>query len=227
MGDLLSNGYEENVTESYTERIILPENHHPHSRFKLVERPFGYMPGDLVHNTLDGPVFDLGIDIDDRMGYAFIRVSDIEDMARVLGMSSKEEVSELKKENAKLKAQIQEIPRKVGKLQDGLDELVNSFLGDVRTVDPATLSLLDNLEDDPEKSESDSGEKSATNAEPDKAKPASPRQSNKSAKRQGPADVPADSGDESVDFSNTGGKPGENDFGDNLDLDFGFSGPVG
>lgn len=226
MGDLLSNGYEENVTESYTEKIVLPENHHPHSRFKMVERPFGYLPGDLIHNTLDGPVFDLGIDLDDRMGYAFIRISDIEDMARVLGMATKEEVAGYKTTIAGLQQQVQRLPQEVGKLQNGLDDLLNGFSESISTFDPATDSLLDSLEDDSEELESDGDGKSAANVEPDKAKSTNTGQSPKPSKRKGPADVPANSGNESGDLS-TGGKPGENDFGDNLDLDFGFSGPVG
>jgi len=222
MGDLLSQGFESNESVVVRKESILPENHHPSSRFTLHVVPFGHLAADIVHGTQDGPVFNLGTELDDRMGFAFLRVSDVEDMARVLGMATKNEVAELKATIARLESQIGILPKEVGKLQDGLDDLVNDFRGVLARYDPNNESLFSAIQDGSEESESDSGSVPETNAVLDKPEPTNSGQVSKSAKRKGPAIVPADSSDESGDLSDTGGKPGENEFGDVLTLDFGF-----
>ncbi|USL89094.1 hypothetical protein SEA_CASSEROLE_12 [Arthrobacter phage Casserole] len=226
MGDLLSQGFEANDSSVSQRKSVLPENHHPSSRFTLHEAPFGWLAADIVHGTQDGPVFNLGTELDDRMGFAFIRVSDIEDMARVLGMATKDEVAKYKATIAGLESQIGILPKEVGKLQDGLDDLVNDFRGVLARYDPHNESLFSAIQDDPESDQSDSGEKPAANVVPDKPEPTNSGQISKSSKRSRSAVVPADSGDESSSLSDTGGKPGENEFGDVLTLDFGFDNPA-
>ncbi|ALY09285.1 hypothetical protein FDG92_gp13 [Arthrobacter phage Jasmine] len=226
MGDLLSNGYEANDASIVQRKSVLPENHHPSSRFTMHEAPFGFLAADIVHGTQDGPVFNLGTELDDRMGFAFLRVSDVEDMARVLGMATKDEVAEYKATIARLELQIGILPKEVGKLQDGLDDLVNDFRGVLARYDPNNESLFSAIQDDSESDQSDSGEKPAADVVPDKPEPTNSGQVSKPSKRSRSAVVPADTGDESNDLSLTGGKPGENEFGDVLTLDFGFDNPA-
>ena len=223
MGDLLSNGYEANDSSITQKKSVLPENHHPSSRFTLHEVPFGWLAADIVHNTQDGPVFNLGTELDDRMGFAFLRVSDVEDMARVLGMATKDEVAGYKATIDRLESQIGILPKEVGKLQDGLDDLVNDFRGVLARYDPNNESIFSVIQDGSESDESDGGEKSAADDSADKAKPADSGQVSKPSKRSRSTVVPADSGDESGSLSDTGGKPGENEFGDVIDFDFGFN----
>lgn len=108
--------------------MVLPHNHHPHSRYVLKEAPWGYQASDLIHRDISGPVFDLGVDLDDSHGIAYIRVTDVEEMARVLGMATKDEVTILKNRIAELNAEVMNVPREVESLKDGLDALVSDFL---------------------------------------------------------------------------------------------------
>jgi hypothetical protein len=110
---------------------MLPHNYHPHSRYVLKEAPWGYQSADLIHNDISGPVFDLGVDLDDRHGIAFIRVTDIEEMARVLGMATRDEVKVLKARIEDLNAEVLNVPREVESLKDGLSVLVSDFLNRV------------------------------------------------------------------------------------------------
>jgi hypothetical protein len=126
---------------------MLPENFHPHSRFVLKEQPWGYQAADIIHNTSDGPVFDLGVDLDDRNGIAFLRVSDVEEMSRVLGMATREEVEDYKAVIALLEAQVKYLPREVESLKDGLADLVSGFLTSI-TADSVLASVADPEEDE-------------------------------------------------------------------------------
>lgn len=108
--------------------MTLPTNFHPHSRYVLKEAPWGYMASDIIHNDISGPVFDLGVDLDDRHGFAYIRVSDVEEMARVLGMATREEVQIMKRRIDELNAEVLNVPREVESLKDGLSVLVSDFL---------------------------------------------------------------------------------------------------
>lgn len=108
--------------------MALPHNYHPHSRYVLREAPWGYQSADLIHNDISGPVFDLGVDLDDRHGIAFIRVTDVEEMSRVLGMSTVEETQALKQRIKELEAEVRNVPNEVESLKDGLSSLVASFL---------------------------------------------------------------------------------------------------
>lgn len=108
--------------------MTLPENYHPHSRYTLKEAPWGYQAADIIHSDISGPVFDLGVDLDDRHGIAYIRVTDIEEMARVLGMATREEVLVYKKRIEELNAEVLLVPREVESLKDGLSNLVSDFL---------------------------------------------------------------------------------------------------
>jgi uncharacterized coiled-coil protein SlyX len=86
------------------------------------------MASDIIHNSGDGPVFDLGVDLDDRHGIAYIRVTDVEEMARVLGMATRDEVQALNRRIEELNAEVTNVPREVEKLKDGLSDLVSDFL---------------------------------------------------------------------------------------------------
>lgn len=121
--------------------MSLPENFHPHSRYVLKEAPWGYNASDLIHRDISGPVFDLGVDLEDRHGIAYIRVSDVEEMARVLGMATRDEVKALKNQIKELNAEVTNVPREVEKLKDGLDDLVSDFLHRVVVGDSADIPV--------------------------------------------------------------------------------------
>lgn len=154
--------------------MALPENFHPHSKFTLKEQPWGYQAADLINNTCDGPVFDLGVDLDDRQGIAFLRVTDVEEMARVLGMATREEVEDYKAVIALLEAQVKQLPHEVESLKDGLAGLVSDFLASLAinrvlaSVEDSAENELSELEDDNRDSSSsdpESGEASGQDRE--------------------------------------------------------------
>lgn len=143
--------------------MTLPVNYHPHSRYVLKEAPWGYMASDIIHNDISGPVFDLGVDLDDRHGIAYIRVTDVEEMARVLGMATRDEVKALKFRIDELNAEVLNVPTEVEKLKDGLSVLVSDFLDRVvpRADSDVPVAELEQGEGDKGKlsdSEQDSGE---------------------------------------------------------------------
>jgi hypothetical protein len=129
--------------------LTLPHNYHPHSRYTLKEAPWGFNASDLIHNDISGPVFDLGVDLEDRHGFAYIRVTDVEEMARVLGMATRDEVAALKLRIKELNAEVNNVPDEVEKLKDGLSVLVSDFLDRVvpRTGDDSSLPAPEEIAD--------------------------------------------------------------------------------
>lgn len=97
------------------------------SRFKIWNRPATYPLADLIDRTADGPVFDLDIELEAQDGAAYVKVIHVEEMARVLGWKSPEEVAEILEENANLKNRVDNLPQEVERLKDGIDRAVNDF----------------------------------------------------------------------------------------------------
>jgi hypothetical protein len=145
--------------------MTLPENFHPHSRFVLKEQPWGYQAADIVHNTCDGPVFDLGVDLDNRMGIAFLRVTDVEEMARVLGMATRTEVEDYKAVIKLLETQVKQLPLEVESLKDGLAGLVSDFLASLST-NRILASVADPDEGEQGKSENSDGDNGTADKKP-------------------------------------------------------------
>ena len=129
-----------------------PINYHPHSRFTLHEKAALFPFRDLIWNKTDGPFFDLKVDFPDPRnvyadGTAYLRVEDVVEMAHCLGMSTREETEALKKEISELKAQLEELPKKVENFKNGLADLTSEFVASLsdrstdRVAEPEKLSV--------------------------------------------------------------------------------------
>lgn len=170
--------------------MTLPENYHPHSRYVLKEAPWGYQSADLIHRDISGPVFDLGVDLDDRHGIAFIRVTDVEEMARVLGMATRDEVQALKARIEELNAEVKNVPNEVESLKNGLDILVSDFLD---RVVPRADSLDESVPTESTEAEPDNSD--GDNGSSDSGTSKDAEQSSDDAKRKGPDELSSDFGD--------------------------------
>lgn len=130
------------------------------SRFLLWEKPLAHPYFDLVtRDTSPGQVFDLGVDLSSYDGSVYIKPEHIIEMARTLGMLTKDDAQKLRAENAELRRQINKLPRVQEELKVGLDDLVAKFF--------ASLNSLDSSSDDSKRTESQD------NREPEKANRAS------------------------------------------------------
>lgn len=96
-------------------------------RFNLLEKPTAYPFADIVNNTPEGPVFDLGVDLEMRDGVVYIKAEHVQEMAEQLGMLSEEEATELRAEVAQLKLEATMLPEKIDRFQNGLDALVRDY----------------------------------------------------------------------------------------------------
>lgn len=103
------------------------------TRFPLLDGPRSYPHRDIVLSDTrqENPVFDLGIDLDSYDGAVYIQVDHIKEMARSIGMLTKEEANELREENRRLKAQVDALPEKAQELTDGMADLVTKFRSDL------------------------------------------------------------------------------------------------
>jgi hypothetical protein len=96
-------------------------------RFKLLEKPLAYPFFDIVNRTPDGPVFDLGVDVDTFDGVVYITADHVVEMAKLLGMIHGEEVEHLHDKINELEAQKNRLPEGVGELVNGINELVANY----------------------------------------------------------------------------------------------------
>lgn len=109
----------------------------PSSRFLLWDEPNAYPQYDIINRDTAGPVFDLGVDLDDYNGSIYLRAEHIIEMARDLGMATTEEVQELLAINRKLEDQINVLPKAQEELKNGLDSLVSNFYNHLHNGEPA------------------------------------------------------------------------------------------
>jgi len=110
-------------------------------RYLLWDKPPAYPFFDIIHSdTNPGRVFDLSIDLEGYNGSIYIKVQDIVEMARTIGMLTVPEVERLRAENAELRRQINKLPAVQEELKSGLDDLVAQFFASLNSID----SVLDN-----------------------------------------------------------------------------------
>lgn len=156
-------------------------------RFKLLEKPLAYPFFDIVNRTPDGPVFDLGVDVDTFDGVVYITADHVVEMAKLLGMIHGEEVEHLHDKINELEAQKNRLPEGVGELVNGIDELVANYRD--RTISgPVGDELFDlslPIDDGAEKD----GEPIPDAPKPDGQKPSAP-------KRKGTNELSGNSSDE-------------------------------
>lgn len=107
------------------------------SRFLIRDRCLSYPYFDIHNQDSDGPVFDMGVDLDSYDGTVYLRPEYVIDMARTLGMATVEEVAEMRKRIADLESQINKLPDAQEELKSGIDNLVASFYANLITVDRA------------------------------------------------------------------------------------------
>jgi hypothetical protein len=109
-------------------------NYHPHSRFRILDKPGAYPGLDIIHNTHDGPVIDLGVDMDNAFGVGYLQVADILEMARVLGYVTREEAELKDARIAELESQVNHIPNKVESFTNELRNTVDRFVSGLSDV---------------------------------------------------------------------------------------------
>jgi hypothetical protein len=128
------------------------------SRFLLWDRPLAYPKFDLIDRDTDpGEVFDLSVELDNYDGSVYLKTRHIIEMARSLGMMTKDEADKLRADNAELRRQINKLPVVQEELKSGLDDLVAKFFARLNSVDSVpdgaqSFEPQDNRE--PEESES-------------------------------------------------------------------------
>jgi hypothetical protein len=154
-------------------------------RFVLLEKPVAFPFTDIVNNTPDGPVFDLGVDLDMRDGVVYLKADHVEEMAKTLGMIHGEEVETLR--NRIIELETKELPEEVKGLVDGINELVANYNNGAisstasNELPDVPVPAIDGTKEDGdeyERSPESSGQKSGT------------------SKRKGANELPSDSGDE-------------------------------
>ena len=126
-------------------------------RYLLWDKPPAYPFFDIIHSdTNPGRVFDLSIDLEGYNGSIYIKVQDIVEMARTIGMLTVPEVERLRAENAELRRQINKLPAVQEELKSGLDDLTARFFVNLNTLDPEpTLDFEEPAEADREPAETE------------------------------------------------------------------------
>lgn len=105
------------------------------SRFLIREKPVAYPYYDLILQDSQGPVFDLNVDMNSYDGAVYLRFEHVEEMARTMGMATKEEVESLNEVIKDLRAQLYRLPKAQEELKSGLDDLTARFFASLNTVD--------------------------------------------------------------------------------------------
>lgn len=137
----------------------MTESNFASSRYLLWDKPPAHPFFDIItRDTNPGKVFDLNIDLDSYDGSVYIKVQDIVEMGRTVGMLTKEEADKLRAENAELRRQINKLPVAQEELKRGLDDLTASFF--------ASLNTLDSVSDDSSDTESQDDRESEESEQP-------------------------------------------------------------
>lgn len=102
------------------------------TRFIHLDRPLAYPYFDIIlRDTNPGDCFDLSVLLEDYTGSLYVRDEHIIEMARSLGMATRDEVAEMKAHIAELEARIDRLPAAQEELKDGLSALVIKFRSDL------------------------------------------------------------------------------------------------
>lgn len=132
----------------------MTESNFVSSRYLLWDKPMAHPFFDIIHrDTSPGQVFDLNIDLDSYDGSVYIKVQDIVEMARSVGMMTKEEADKLREENKELRRQINKLPVVQEELKSGLDDLVAKFFARLNSIDSESDDNSDTEPQDDRKSE--------------------------------------------------------------------------
>lgn len=102
-------------------------------RFILVEKPLAYPYVDIVTNTAEGPLFDLSVDLDMFEGVPYVKAAHVEEMAKTLGMSTKEEVDALNERIRELEEENTRLPEASEELVNGINDLVSLYHSHIKS----------------------------------------------------------------------------------------------
>lgn len=113
-------------------------------RFVLHDKPPAYPFIEVVTNTADGPVFDLSVDLEFYSGVVYLKAEHVEEMAKTLGMVTKEEADKLRAQITDLEEDTTRLPRNVERLISGINSSIVDFgSGSI----PPVISVPDYLKD--------------------------------------------------------------------------------
>lgn len=164
-------------------------------RFVLWDKPPAFPFSDIVTGTGEGPVFDLSVDLEFYSGVPYLKAEHVIEMARTLGMSTKEETANLRAEISHLDAKNTRLPNHVESLVDGINELVDSYRVSINADDASDpLFALDEVPEGADEIPSAGSNGSDKDAESGKNDSAS-KQSDKSTKHKGSAELSTGSDD--------------------------------
>jgi predicted nuclease with TOPRIM domain len=132
-------------------------------RFILVEKPLAYPFVDIVTKTTEGPLFDLSVDLDNFEGVPYVKAEHVEEMAKTLGMATKEEVDALNERIRELEAENTRLPEHSEELVNGINSLVSDYYSRIRpSVGDADVILDSSLIEDSGESDTESSESSGS-----------------------------------------------------------------
>lgn len=122
------------------------------SRFLRLEKPSCYPHFDLVtRDTSVKDVFDLGVDLEGYSGSVFLKITDVQEMARSIGMLSAEDASIIIEENKSLRNQLDNLPNQTEVLKGELDRVISNFhAGLVSPNDASELATGEEASGEPE-----------------------------------------------------------------------------
>ena len=111
-------------------------------RFILVEKPLAYPYVDIVTKTAEGPLFDLSVDLDMFEGVPYVKAAHVEEMAKTLGMSTKEEVDALNERIRVLEEETTRLPEASEELVNGINDLVAIYHSGIKSASDVRTGLF-------------------------------------------------------------------------------------
>jgi hypothetical protein len=160
-------------------------------RFVLLEKPLAFPFHDIVNQAPEGPVFDLGVDLEFKSGVVYITADHVEEMAKTLGMIHGEEVEHLHNRIKELEEEKNRLPEGVDELVSGINQLVVDYN------QRAVLGTIGHeLSDVPVPSDNGTEKKSDADRNTVSKSDKTDGQSSGASKRKGTNELPSNSVDE-------------------------------
>lgn len=97
------------------------------SRFRLHEKPLVYPKRDIIKRTAEGPVFDLGVDLENYTGAVYVQQLHIEEMAQSIGMLTKQQADELYQKIKEYEEREKNHLKNAEELKNGIDSAIERF----------------------------------------------------------------------------------------------------
>lgn len=143
------------------------------------DRPTLFPHRDLYDKEQNGPVVDLGVDLEQYSGAICIKFKDVQAIGEAIGMISAQHADMLERRIKELEAQVEALPELAKDFTDGINGNVDSFLSGLTTV--GRVPNVPSVPNEPEtdgtsggsikgKSDSESGSNGDTNPSSAKGK---------------------------------------------------------